>query len=188
MDIKFSLQFSGIIFCPFICLVITIGNSAIILGLWPVHVILTYYSIVRWFFLPLILLISFLFSYLVVLIFVAFFLTNDRAKQFGPILKFVLCVGVSVPLILWPVVAIGGSILGGAAYGFLAPLMATFDAVGEGKANDFIHCLYVWLRFPVHFFWLLRVFLTFILVVLLKSAYGFVFVRNCHGLFFFIKL
>lgn len=101
----------GIIFCPFICLVITIGNSAIILGLWPVHVILTYYSIVR-------------------------------AKQFGPILKFVLCVGVSVPLILWPVVAIGGSILGGAAYGFLAPLMATFDAVGEGKANDFIHCLY----------------------------------------------
>lgn len=84
--------------------------------------------------------------------FVAFFLTNHRAKQFGPILKFVLCVGVSVPLILWPVVAIGGSILGGAAYGFLAPLMATFDAVGEGKTNDFIHCLYVWLRFPVRLF------------------------------------
>ncbi|XP_077250601.1 putative membrane protein At3g27390 isoform X2 [Tasmannia lanceolata] len=29
----------------------------------------------------------------------------------------------------------------GAGYGLLAPLSATFDAVGEGKTNEFIHCI-----------------------------------------------
>uniref|UniRef100_A0A5B6Z3C0 Transmembrane protein n=1 Tax=Davidia involucrata TaxID=16924 RepID=A0A5B6Z3C0_DAVIN len=101
----------GIIFCPLICLIMTIGNSAIILGLWPVHSFWTYYSIVR-------------------------------AKKFGPVLKLVLCICISVPLILWPLVGIVGSIIGGAAYGLLAPMFATFKAVGEGKTNKFFHCIY----------------------------------------------
>ncbi|KAK9225615.1 hypothetical protein WN943_010657 [Citrus x changshan-huyou] len=37
----------GIIFCPVICLMMTIGNSAIILGLLPAHVLWTYYCILR---------------------------------------------------------------------------------------------------------------------------------------------
>lgn len=40
--------FTGIIFCPLICLIMTFGNSAIILGLWPVHCVWTYYSVFRW--------------------------------------------------------------------------------------------------------------------------------------------
>ncbi|KAJ4973348.1 hypothetical protein NE237_006522 [Protea cynaroides] len=37
----------GIILCPLICLIISIGNSAVILGLWPVHCVWTYYCIAR---------------------------------------------------------------------------------------------------------------------------------------------
>ncbi|XP_031265089.1 LOW QUALITY PROTEIN: uncharacterized membrane protein At3g27390-like [Pistacia vera] len=101
----------GIIFFPFICLIMTIGNSAIILGLLSVHVFWTYYSILR-------------------------------AKQIGPVLKLVICICMPVFLILWPVVGILelGSILVGALYGFLTPIFATFDAVGEGKENDLFHC------------------------------------------------
>lgn len=101
----------GIIFCPFVCLIMTVGNSAIILGLWPVHLLWTYYCILR-------------------------------AKQLGPVLKLVLCPCIFVPLILWPVVCILASIVGGAAYGFLSPIFATFDAVGEGKTDKFFHCIY----------------------------------------------
>lgn len=101
----------GIIFCPVICLMMTIGNSAIILGLWPAHVLRTYYCILR-------------------------------AKQLGPVLKLLTCICIPVFLILWPVVGIGASIIGGALYGFLSPIFATFDAVGEGKTNDIFHCFY----------------------------------------------
>ncbi|OAY25614.1 uncharacterized membrane protein At3g27390 [Manihot esculenta] len=99
----------GIIFCPLVCLIITVGNSAIVLGLWPFHIFWTYYSIIR-------------------------------AKQFGPGLKIVLCLFLPVPLILWLVFSIIGSITGGALYGFLSPVFATFDAVGEGKTNELYHC------------------------------------------------
>ncbi|XP_041006417.1 uncharacterized membrane protein At3g27390-like [Juglans microcarpa x Juglans regia] len=102
----------GIIFCPLICLIMTIGNSAIILGLWPAHGAWTYYCIVR-------------------------------AKRLGPVLKLVLCICVlPLLLILWPVVGILASIIGGAAYGFLSPIFATFDAAGEGKTNKLLHCFY----------------------------------------------
>ncbi|XP_065044811.1 uncharacterized membrane protein At3g27390-like isoform X1 [Musa acuminata AAA Group] len=95
--------------CPFVCLIVTLGNSAIILGLWPAHAVWTYYCIAR-------------------------------TKQLGPVLKLILAVGVSIILVLWPLAGIFGSILVGAGYGFLAPIMATFDAVGGGKANNLIHC------------------------------------------------
>ncbi|GAV88257.1 hypothetical protein CFOL_v3_31680 [Cephalotus follicularis] len=101
----------GVVFCPLICLIATIGNSAIILGMWPVHIIWTYYCIVR-------------------------------AKILGSGLKIVLCICIPVVLILWPVFGIVGSIIGGAAYGLLSPIFATFDAVGEGKTDVFFHCFY----------------------------------------------
>ncbi|KAI9176440.1 hypothetical protein LWI28_002876 [Acer negundo] len=101
----------GIIFCPLVCLIMTIGNSAIILGLLLPQGFWTYSCILR-------------------------------AKQLGPVLKLVICICIPVILILWPVVGIAGSILGGALYGFLSPIFATFDAVGEGKTNGFFHCFY----------------------------------------------
>lgn len=66
-----------------------------------------------------------------------------RAKQLGPFLKIVLCIFMPVPLILWPVLSIVGSIVGGALYGFLSPVFATFDAVGEGKTKELYHCFVV---------------------------------------------
>ncbi|XVF60146.1 hypothetical protein PTKIN_Ptkin08bG0020500 [Pterospermum kingtungense] len=101
----------GIIFCPLICLIMTIGNSSIILGLLPFHGYWTCYSIVR-------------------------------TKLLGPFLKVIICVFLPVVLILWVVVGIVGSIMGGILYGFLSPIFATFDAVGEGKTNVFFHCFY----------------------------------------------
>ncbi|GAB4847920.1 hypothetical protein Ancab_026980 [Ancistrocladus abbreviatus] len=101
----------GIIFCPVICLIMTIGNAAIILGLWPVHCFWTYYCVLR-------------------------------ARHLGPILKLVLCPCILVLLILWPIIGIVASIIGGTTYGFLSPVFATFDAVGEGKQNKFFRCIY----------------------------------------------
>lgn len=72
------------------------------------------------------------------------FLVMGRAKLLGPVLKLVLCVCVlPVILISWPAVGIFGSIVGGLAYGFFSPILATFDAVGEGKTNQLFHCFYV---------------------------------------------
>uniref|UniRef100_A0A2P2KJP8 Putative membrane protein At3g27390 isoform X1 n=1 Tax=Rhizophora mucronata TaxID=61149 RepID=A0A2P2KJP8_RHIMU len=101
----------GIIFCPLICLIMTVGNSAIILGLWPLHVCWTYYSILR-------------------------------AKRLGLVLKVVLCLCLPAPLVVWPVFGIVGSAIGGVLYGFLSPIFATFDAIGEGKSNKLYRCFY----------------------------------------------
>ncbi|CAK8533174.1 unnamed protein product [Lathyrus sativus] len=99
----------GVIFCPIICLIMTISNSTIILGLWCIHIIWTYYCVVR-------------------------------CKQFGPLLKFVMCtILLPLMLILWPIVGIFGSVVGGVAYGFLSPLFATFEAI-EGEDNKIFHC------------------------------------------------
>ncbi|KAK1272318.1 hypothetical protein QJS04_geneDACA004206 [Acorus gramineus] len=103
--IKGSLVF------PFVCLIITVGNTAVILGLWPAHMVWTNYCIAR-------------------------------AKQLGPVLKVTMCIGITCVLILWPLVGIIGSILAGVGYGFFAPLVATFDAVREGKDEKFIHCIW----------------------------------------------
>jgi len=64
------------------------------------------------------------------------------AKQVGPILKIFLCLCLPAAIILWPIVGILGSVLGGALYGFFSPIFATFDAVGEGKPYQFFHCFY----------------------------------------------
>lgn len=100
----------GIIFCPLICLIMTFGISAIILGLWPAHCFWTYFCILS-------------------------------AKQLGPVLKLLICLCIPPVLLLWPVIGITGSVLGGLAYGFLGPMFGTFKAVGEGKTNEFIHSI-----------------------------------------------
>ncbi|KAL0431606.1 UNVERIFIED_CONTAM: putative membrane protein [Sesamum radiatum] len=62
-------------------------------------------------------------------------------KQFGPCLKLILCICIPVILIAWPPVGIACGVLGGAAYGLLAPMFATFRAVEEGRTDKFYHCI-----------------------------------------------
>ncbi|KAL0381778.1 UNVERIFIED_CONTAM: putative membrane protein [Sesamum angustifolium] len=62
-------------------------------------------------------------------------------KQFGPCLKLILCICIPVFLIAWPPVGIACGVLGGAAYGLLAPMFATFRAVEEGRTDKFYHCI-----------------------------------------------
>ncbi|GER48261.1 membrane protein [Striga asiatica] len=63
-----------------------------------------------------------------------------KTKRLGWILKILALFLLPVPLILWPVIAIVGSILGGIGYGFFAPLIATFEAVGENVTDKWYHC------------------------------------------------
>lgn len=68
---------------------------------------------------------------------------NGSAKRLGPLMKVVLCVLFTPVLVLWPIGAVLGSFLGGLAYGFLGPMFGTFKAVGEGKTDQFVHCITV---------------------------------------------
>lgn len=63
-----------------------------------------------------------------------------KSKRLGWILKILVLFSLPVPLILWPVMAIVGSIVGGVGYGFFAPLIATFEAVGANVADKCYHC------------------------------------------------
>lgn len=101
----------GVILFPFILIIITVGNSALILGLWPVHLFYTFYCL--W-----------------------------SAKQLGPALKCLLSICVLVASLFWPLIGIASSIVGGAAYGFLSPVFATFQAVGGKKTDAFFHSIY----------------------------------------------
>lgn len=74
----------------------------------------------------------------------------------GPVVKLLLLlIGVPVLLVLWLIVGIIGSILAGLGYGFLAPVMATFGAIGEGKEKPLIHCFLVQLTYSVFTMFLL---------------------------------
>lgn len=66
-----------------------------------------------------------------------------RTKRLGWVLKIVLLMALPVPLILWPIMATIGSLLGAIGYGFFAPLLATFEAVGENVKEKFYHCFVV---------------------------------------------
>ena len=57
--------------------------------------------------------------------------------------KIVVLMCLPVPLIILPVVGIVGSFLGGIGYGFFAPLLATFELVGENVQDKFYHCFIV---------------------------------------------
>ncbi|KAI6698832.1 hypothetical protein NL676_018951 [Syzygium grande] len=63
-----------------------------------------------------------------------------RTKRLGLILKILALIILPLPLVLWPVVGIAGSLLGGAAYGVFAPLIATFEVVGENVTDKLYHC------------------------------------------------
>jgi len=52
-------------------------------------------------------------------------------------------VSLPVPLVLWPIFGIVGSLLGGVGYGFFAPLLETYEAVGENVTEKFYHCFVV---------------------------------------------
>ncbi|XP_059661295.1 uncharacterized membrane protein At3g27390 [Cornus florida] len=97
------------IICPVVGGIIVIGNSAVIIGLWPAHFFWTYYCVAK-------------------------------TKRLGLVLKILVLVLLPVPLVLWPIIGIVGSLLGGIAYGFFAPLLATFEAVGQNVTDKLFHC------------------------------------------------
>lgn len=99
----------GLVVLPFSIAVLSIGNTVVLLGLWPAHVLGMYYSVAR-------------------------------TKKLGPVLRVVLLLILPVPLFLVLVFGIAGSVLVGLGYGFFTPLVATFEAVREGRENKFIHC------------------------------------------------
>ncbi|KAF3445305.1 hypothetical protein FNV43_RR15000 [Rhamnella rubrinervis] len=101
--------FKGALIGPVALGIIVLGNSAVVIGLWPAHCIWTYYCVAR-------------------------------SKKLGLVLKILVLVSLPVPLILWPVIGILGSILGGVGYGFFSPLLATFEAAGENFSDKFYHC------------------------------------------------
>ncbi|VVA26396.1 PREDICTED: membrane [Prunus dulcis] len=63
-----------------------------------------------------------------------------RSKRLGLVLKILVLLLLPLPLALWPVLGVVGSVLGGIGYGFFAPLLATFEAVGENITDKFYHC------------------------------------------------
>lgn len=58
-------------------------------------------------------------------------------------MKILILITLPVPLVLLPVFAVLGSLLVGIGYGFFAPLIATFEAVGESIGNKLYHCFAV---------------------------------------------
>ncbi|KAJ4978146.1 hypothetical protein NE237_008926 [Protea cynaroides] len=94
---------------PAVFLLVSFGNSAVIIGLWPMHVIWTYYCIAR-------------------------------TRKFGLFMKSLLFIILIIPLSLWLLIGMLGSMLTGIGYGFFWPLMATFEAIAEGVENKFVRC------------------------------------------------
>ncbi|KAL5714410.1 hypothetical protein ACHQM5_016375 [Ranunculus cassubicifolius] len=54
-----------------------------------------------------------------------------RTKRVGLTLKILVLVCLPVPMVLWPVLSIVGSLLVGVGYGFFTPLIETFEVSGE---------------------------------------------------------
>lgn len=71
------------------------------------------------------------------------FLGAYRTKQLGIVLKVFVILLLPVPLLLYPVIAAVGSIMVGLGYGIGQPLVATFEAVGEGRTHKFYHAIVV---------------------------------------------
>jgi hypothetical protein len=88
----------------------------------------------------------------------------------GPVVKLLLLIAATVILILWLIIGIPGSAFAGLLYGFLAPIMATFDAVGEGKEKPFVHCFVVRFIFMIHVISLFYAFLALSNIHYAKTA------------------
>ncbi|XP_076946402.1 putative membrane protein At3g27390 [Bidens hawaiensis] len=63
-----------------------------------------------------------------------------KTKRIGWVLKMLLIMLLFLPLVLWPAVAVAGSLLGGVGYGFFAPLIATFEVIGTDRKDKCFHC------------------------------------------------
>ncbi|XP_066371378.1 uncharacterized membrane protein At3g27390-like [Miscanthus floridulus] len=63
-----------------------------------------------------------------------------KTERIGVELKILIGTLLPLPLLLLPGLAIVGSLLGGIGYGVFVPLMATFEAVGEGVTDKLTHC------------------------------------------------
>ncbi|XP_043693514.1 uncharacterized membrane protein At3g27390 [Telopea speciosissima] len=100
----------AVIVGPVVTVIILIGNSSVILGLWPAHVFWTYYCVAK-------------------------------TKKFGLVLKILVLISLPLPLVLWPIFAIVGSLLAGVGYGYFTPLIATFEAAGNQVENKLLHCV-----------------------------------------------
>ncbi|KAL2938537.1 hypothetical protein RDABS01_021986, partial [Bienertia sinuspersici] len=105
-----EMHFAALIISPVVVSIIGIGNSSVIIGLWPAHFFWTYYCVAR-------------------------------TKKLGMTLKIATLLSIPIPLILWPFAGIIGSFVGGIGFGFFSPLLATFEAVGEGVTDKFYHCM-----------------------------------------------
>ncbi|XP_039131339.1 uncharacterized membrane protein At3g27390 isoform X2 [Dioscorea cayenensis subsp. rotundata] len=99
----------AVVIGPIVAAIIFIGNSAVIIGLWPAHLLWTYYCVIK-------------------------------TRRFGLTLKMLVLVVLPVPLVLWPVLGVLGSLALGIGYGYFTPLIATFEAVGEHVADKLYHC------------------------------------------------
>ncbi|XP_022140357.1 uncharacterized membrane protein At3g27390 [Momordica charantia] len=94
---------------PIAAAIIAIGNSSVIVGLFPAHFFWSFFCLAR-------------------------------TKRLGPVLKTVVLVLLPLPLMIWPIAGVIGSLLGGIGYGFFVPLLATFEAVGGGITGKLYHC------------------------------------------------
>ncbi|KAL6347915.1 hypothetical protein AAG906_037644 [Vitis piasezkii] len=66
-----------------------------------------------------------------------------RTKKFDPYLKCLLILMVPIPIALWTVVGVVGSVIMGIGYGFICPVMDTFKAVsmeGVSLRKKLIRC------------------------------------------------
>ncbi|XP_021999975.2 uncharacterized membrane protein At3g27390 isoform X1 [Helianthus annuus] len=64
-----------------------------------------------------------------------------KTKRLGWVLKMVILFLLFLPLVLWPLAAVAGSLLGGIGFGFFAPLIATFEVIGTDHKDKCFHCL-----------------------------------------------
>ncbi|KAK9091808.1 hypothetical protein Syun_026719 [Stephania yunnanensis] len=106
--ILFLSLFKAAIIGPIAVIIVLIGNSAVIIGLWPAHFIWTYYCIAK-------------------------------TKRLGLVSKILLLVCFPLPLALWPILAIAGSLLVGIGYGIFTPVVATFEASGRELGDKLFH-------------------------------------------------
>lgn len=75
---------------------------------------------------------------------------KNRTKKFDPYLKCLLILMVPIPIALWTVVGVVGSVIMGIGYGFICPVMDTFKAVsmeGVSLRTKLIRCFTV--TFPL---------------------------------------
>ncbi|GFS39976.1 hypothetical protein Acr_00g0065930 [Actinidia rufa] len=102
----------GVVFSPFVFLVIAFGDAAVVFGLWPCHLVWSIYCIAR-------------------------------RKTFGPWMKSLLILTVPLPIALWTIVVVVGSVIMGIGYGFIWPVMETFRTVskeGDSVPSKLIRC------------------------------------------------